>query len=314
MRNCVVKLFLALLGCLNFYSHFLIALQFKPIPEKELPKTKEQFVRKFLTADDNRGEPAVFRGYAKNWPATKKWSPKYFAEKFSDFKVKVQIDEHLTGEFGPVETKYKKMDLKTYVSQFHKEADEIGYLSQFSLAKNFPTLLSKLNFPQFFSHRYLSVSNFWLGPKGTKSKLHYDSDQNFFVQIYGTKLVRLISPKFKQHCYPINKSWYDAYSPIDIENPDFKKYPLFKEVEIFEAELGPGDMLYIPKYWWHDIRSLTPSISANFWWISWIDFLKELYEEAVTCFFRKQGHEFNASNSYLGHFIRNLKNDWFARP
>jgi ribosomal protein L16 Arg81 hydroxylase len=32
------------------------------------------------------------------------------------------------------------------------------------------------------------------------------------------------------------------------------------------AELGPGDVIYIPRGWWHHVRTLDLSISVNFWW------------------------------------------------
>lgn len=42
-------------------------------------------------------------------------------------------------------------------------------------------------------------------------------------------------------------------------------HPDFSEAPFVEAILGPGDMLFIPKKWWHYVRSLTTSISVNFW-------------------------------------------------
>ena len=38
-----------------------------------------------------------------------------------------------------------------------------------------------------------------------------------------------------------------------------------KGAEYVEGVLGPGDMLFIPKSVWHYVRSLTTSVSVNFW-------------------------------------------------
>ena len=148
-----------------------------------------------------------------------------------------------------------------------------------------------------------------MGPKGTKSKLHYDSDHNLFVQIYGYKKIRLISPVYSKNCYPINKSWYDAYSPIDVENPDLERCPDFDSVEILETIVGPGDMIYIPQQWWHDIRSQSVSISANFWWVSWQDFGEEIWGEFCHRFLTGED-SFDPNNSYLTAFWKNFKRDW----
>jgi hypothetical protein len=56
-------------------------------------------------------------------------------------------------------------------------------------------------------------------------------------------------------------------SAVDVENPDYVKYPDFKLAPVpFECTLGPGDALFIPKKWWHHVRSLDWSVSANIWW------------------------------------------------
>jgi hypothetical protein len=44
------------------------------------------------------------------------------------------------------------------------------------------------------------------------------------------------------------------------------RFPGFKDVEYLEGVLAPGECLYIPKGWWHYVRSLSPSFSVSFWW------------------------------------------------
>ncbi len=45
-----------------------------------------------------------------------------------------------------------------------------------------------------------------------------------------------------------------------------KQFPMFAGAEYVEAVLEPGEILYIPKGWWHYIRSLDVSASVSFWW------------------------------------------------
>ena len=54
-------------------------------------------------------------------------------------------------------------------------------------------------------------------------------------------------------------------SNVDVEHPDLARFPLFAKARHFDAILGPGDALFIPKGWWHYVRALTPSFSVNFW-------------------------------------------------
>lgn len=52
----------------------------------------------------------------------------------------------------------------------------------------------------------------------------------------------------------------------DIESPDPKKYLLFASATYVDCELGPGDCLYIPALWHHNVLSHDFSISVNVFW------------------------------------------------
>lgn len=45
-----------------------------------------------------------------------------------------------------------------------------------------------------------------------------------------------------------------------------ERFPLFESAEYVEGVLGPGECLYIPRGWWHYVRSLDVSASVSFWW------------------------------------------------
>ena len=51
----------------------------------------------------------------------------------------------------------------------------------------------------------------------------------------------------------------------DVENPNVKKFPKFAEAIYFDTILNPGDAMFIPLRAWHYVRSLSTSISVNFW-------------------------------------------------
>ena len=55
------------------------------------------------------------------------------------------------------------------------------------------------------------------------------------------------------------------FSAVDVENPDLKRFPDFARAKALDVVLGPGDFVFIPARCWHYVRSLTASISLNFW-------------------------------------------------
>lgn len=119
----------------------------------------------------------------------------------------------------------------------------------------------------------------WMGPSSTVSPMHYDPLDNLLVQVVGWKRVLLFPPGDNinstdndstgdklWHCAGVDGNQYNT-SAVDIEKPDYEKYPNFRLAPVpFECTLGPGDALYIPKKWWHHVRSLEFSVSANIWW------------------------------------------------
>jgi len=54
-------------------------------------------------------------------------------------------------------------------------------------------------------------------------------------------------------------------SEINCEKEDYEMYPLAKDAIFVEVILFPGDALYIPAKAWHYVRSLSTSISMNYW-------------------------------------------------
>lgn len=48
--------------------------------------------------------------------------------------------------------------------------------------------------------------------------------------------------------------------------PDLNKFPNFKKIKYLECIVEEGDILYIPKNWWHYVNSLTCSFSVSNWW------------------------------------------------
>lgn len=279
---------------------------FEKIPTSSFPSTRQEFEQLFEST--GRRMPVLFRGAALDWPAIS-WTPEYFRIYYGQLPVYIQTRERLTMQkTGGVQTEYHRTLLGEYINSLGNNPETCGYLTQTNLLELAPMLRIGCKFPPFQPVSLLSRTNVWLGPQGTKSKLHYDSDYNLFVQLYGKKIITLIDPRDSSACYPTNVTWYDGYSPIDVTDPDFRVYPRFRDVTLFQETLSPGDMLFIPKRWWHDIRSLETSISVNLWWTTLSGFVHELIQEIthwMGCPLNKQ-IAVDRKNSYLYSVKQNI--------
>ena len=58
----------------------------------------------------------------------------------------------------------------------------------------------------------------------------------------------------------------DEQGFMDVDAPDDARFPRWREAPRVEAEVGPGDVIYIPRRWPHHVRSLddTLSLTVNF--------------------------------------------------
>lgn len=102
----------------------------------------------------------------------------------------------------------------------------------------------------------------WLAPAGTMSSFHHDGNaDNFNWQVSGKKLFLLAPPDVFADVY----AYGSAESPINPFSPELARFPKFADVPACEALLEPGDVLLIPKYWWHCVYTVEPSVNLNTW-------------------------------------------------
>ncbi len=133
-----------------------------------------------------------------------------------------------------------------------------------------------------FAKRYLSPSEKFWSPKKrssppimraffnsypTMTSLHYDLGANFFVQISGNKSFYLVPPAHFEDMkvFPEISPQFFRSSLFDITDEKVRKRnPHLRKVPVYLAELSPGEALFVPTYWFHQVvsTSITPAIGV----------------------------------------------------
>jgi hypothetical protein len=108
----------------------------------------------------------------------------------------------------------------------------------------------------------------WLGGR-VRTQIHHDRDHNLACVIAGRRRFVLFPPEQVANLYigPIENP--PPLSIVDLEAPDFARFPLFERAlaSAQTAELGPGDALLMPRHWWHHVTSRDPyNAMVNYWW------------------------------------------------
>jgi len=111
----------------------------------------------------------------------------------------------------------------------------------------------------------------WIGNRIRVSP-HCDLMENVACVVAGRRRFTLFPPEQVVNLYPGPFELTPAGTPVsmvDMSAPDLERYPRFATAwaSARQAELAPGDAIYMPYMWWHGVDSLEPvSMLVNYWW------------------------------------------------
>lgn len=212
----------------------------------------------------------ILTGLMDHWPAVngyRSWSLDRIQSLAGHRLVPVEVGSKYTED----DWTQNLMTINEFIDKFIDSSScgsPTGYLAQHQLFDQIPEMREDIIIPDYCclgSEEEVDI-NAWFGPQGTVSPLHQDPKENFLTQVFGEKYIRLYSTDFTKHVYPHETMLLRNTSQVDIENPDFEKFPLFRNATYSECILKAGEMLYIPKEHWHFVKSLSVSFSVSFWW------------------------------------------------
>lgn len=128
--------------------------------------------------------------------------------------------------------------------------------------------------------------NLWLGRAGeTNTPLHKDPNPNLFVQLAGRKRIRLFSPDIggelmDSYLGSLERRFRTGDEMMVGKHKDELEAVVWSDgaengiVEGFEAEVGVGDGLFIPKGWWHAVKGVgeggvgaSVGLFNHYWWL-----------------------------------------------
>jgi hypothetical protein len=204
------------------------------------------------------GLPFLTSGLVKRWPLTS-LTPQTLRERYSHLQVRARVGDYINTAFAP-DRAMQDMSMLEYLELADSGLHDLPpYLGNLELRE----LNSLCHWPTYFDK--MGPPRFWIGPAGTVTPLHCDYDDNIFAQIWGTKRIFLSPPHHDQFLYPREANAILFGSPFDPEAPDFDLFPLARQATMIEVIVHPGDMLYVPAGWYHQVRALTFSLSSNRW-------------------------------------------------
>ncbi len=230
-------------------------------------------------------EPAVLKGLINNWPAVAlgKQSNQSIIEYLCSYDQGLQVPALI----APPEIK-GRFDYQPGLKRFNFERTNQPLLK---MLEDLLNLTGHPNPPAFSIQGlaldehfkgFLSDNNqvlldetetprIWIGNK-TTTRTHYDHVDNLACVVAGNRKFTLFPPEQVANLYVgplLSTPAGPPVSMVDLAAPDFVRYPKYKEAlkAAQETTLEPGDAIYIPYLWWHNVESLDSfNVLVNYWW------------------------------------------------
>ncbi|MBD1581831.1 cupin-like domain-containing protein [Pseudoalteromonas sp. S16_S37] len=194
-----------------------------------------------------QGIPVIVTGVVENWPGFNLFSMDYFASYYADVELPCKLDQGI-----------QRMTLTQLSAHLKNSESQVCYAPQLpffnylnrgkegdlgSQACPAPTWLDNFN-----------EANIWIGRGVTP--LHFDGYDNFLAVIEGQKKLMLFPPD-AMAAAQTNRQWCLLRAHALAEH--YTNY--------FEVIVEPGEMLYLPPYWLHEVSVPTKNaISINYWY------------------------------------------------
>jgi len=208
-------------------------------------------------------KPLLIKGFANLYPAGKKWNINFIKAYCGDVEVDLFDNSKKDKSSSAFTTPDLKMKFSEYVDTIIKDEPSDLRMFLFNMFRKKPGLRKDFPCPYFFKGILGRIGYMFFGSKNIKVRIHQDIDMSSVIltQFHGRKRVVLVSPEYSDLLYKLP---YNTYSLVDLDNPDYTKYPGLEYVRANEYILEPGDALFIPSGYWHYITYLDGGFGVSY--------------------------------------------------
>ncbi|MBV8379283.1 MAG: cupin-like domain-containing protein [Paucibacter sp.] len=233
---------------------------------------------------EQRAEPVLLKGLVQHWPAVQagRETPLGICDYLGRFDRGVEVIATKTRAAARGVMGYNA-DLSdfAFVKARMKLAEFMAHLQAYLPADGAPSIAAQCAkvsevIPGFLDENALAalpgvIPNFWLGNALTVP-VHHDHPYNIACVVAGRRRFTLFAPEQVGNLYIGPLEHTPSGAPISVvhpQSPDLARFPRYRKAldaaQVFELE--PGDALYIPPLWFHQVEALEKvNLLINYWW------------------------------------------------
>jgi|HubBroStandDraft_1064217.scaffolds.fasta_scaffold223595_1 histone arginine demethylase JMJD6 len=224
--------------------------------------SRKEFNREYRSP----GKPVVIADAIEEWRARSAWTFDFFASRYGSDAV--QAYKYKGDKYQQKDATQMRLDEYIHgVTTQDWNSFPYYIRDNWALLLSHPELAADYRFPHYFYDWFsllppfmrLRYPRIFIGPKGAVTPLHVDiwRTHAWLSQLVGRKRWILFPPEQQPLLYNCK---------VEVERPDFDRFPLYRDVHPVECTIGPGETVFVPGGWAHWVVSLdaTISLSANY--------------------------------------------------
>lgn len=234
-----------------------------------------------------RGEPMVFRGVARHWELVqaglrgageamarlRAWDaghPLQYSHGAPEAAGRPFYNEDFTALNFEVRRGTLTGLLDAIAAHVEDARPPMFYLASLPVDAHLPAFRDGND--RDFAPRAAGVApTIWIGNR-VSAACHYDAPDNLACCAVGRRRFTVFPPDQIGNLYPgplEPTPGGQAVSVVDFSAPDFGRHPRFRDAlaHARSTVLEPGDAVFIPSMWWHQVEGLDAfNVLVNYWW------------------------------------------------
>jgi len=205
-------------------------------------------------------EPQVWRGLVRHWPAVTRWTFEHLAALDPERPVQVVQGNREAEASRLVGTTWGR-----HLAGLQHAAAGVdpaaGHLKEFDLLRHFPALRRDVDLAPLFPPHAVVSSQAWIGPAHARTGLHHDVLDNLAFTVRGRKRFYLAPPGAVESRRLVSGK-FDRWAKLSQVGIDelMATSPATANDSVRVIDLAPGDALFVPRGWWHEVVNLEASI------------------------------------------------------
>ena len=206
-------------------------------------------------------KPCIFRGYGKTQKAYHLWQNEtYMIEQAGDEIIYAERQTDNRFAYFTEGAKRVYLPFREFLEKFREENRTYHYYYSFSDPPG--VLKDDVELPALMNELMdISIVTYWHG-YGTLTRPHTDSMENMMCVYAGYKNFTIVPQYDRDFIYAGDGGWPGNYSPVEFYDPDYEQWPLFRNARVTTVQIFPGDCLFLPAYYWHQVAS-SPEVSIG---------------------------------------------------